>query len=448
MPERHLRVAVVGAGIAGLTAAHRLSQRPAVDVVLYEASARVGGKIRTAEFAGRPVELGADAFLARGREVVALAEELGLSGELTAPAATRARLWVRGRLRLLPAGLGLGVPARPLALAAGGILSIAGTLRAGLDLVLPATPVGPDTSVAELIERRFGREVLEHLVDPLLGGVYAGDPRRLGLAESMPDLYAAARRGSLLRSAARPPRARGPVFHSFADGLETLPRALAAALPEGSLRLGAAVRAVHPAAGGLEVVEGGGREAFDRVLLAAPAHAAAELLEAVHPPAAARLREVAYASVASVLLAYPRSALPAELGSGFLSPAREGRLVSGCTLVHEKWPRSGGPAVVRCSVGRFGDERWRSLDEDALVAEVRRELRAAVGVTAEPEAVAVARWPRSLPQYRPGHGALVAAIEESLRALPGLRVTGAAYRGIGIAACVAQAEAAARELAG
>jgi protoporphyrinogen/coproporphyrinogen III oxidase len=441
------RVAVIGAGVTGLTAAHRLS-RAGLEVRVLEASGRVGGKVWTAGFGGRRVELGADAFLARGKEVVELCRELGLGPQLVSPAATQARLWLRGALRPLPPGLGLGLPSRPLALVRGGILTVPGALRAGLDLVLPATPVGPRTSVAELVERRFGRQVVENLVDPLLGGVYAGDVRRLGLREAMPELYAAARRGSVLRAGARRrPTPTGPTFYSLRDGLGELPNALLAALPAGSVSLGFPARSIERAGSGLAVTGAAGHECYDAVVLAVPAPAASDLLAGALPAASERLRGIAYASVASVLLAFPRSALPAGLGSGFLVPRREGRLVSGCTLVSEKWPLGGdGPAVVRCSVGRFGDERWRALAEADLVDRVTGELKQALGISTAPEATCVTPWPQALPQYQPGHADAVAEIEREAAALPGLVLAGAAYRGIGIAACVADGEAAARRL--
>lgn len=436
-------VAVVGAGITGLAAAHRLPAE--LTVAVFEADPRPGGKVRTAPLAGLPVECGPDSFLARGSGVAGLCSELGLSDRLVAAATTRAAIWSRGRPRPLPDGMQMGVPSRPVALVASGILSAPGAFRAGLDLVLPTSPLTESTSVAEALERRFGREVRERLIDPLVGGIYAGDTCRLGLADALPELYALAssKRSLLLALRGRRPPT-GPAFQTLAGGLQQLTDALAASLP--GLQLATAVSSLRQIPGGQFELSTAAGTVFSRaVILATPAFAAARLLAGVDARAAELLAAIHYASVATIAIAYPRAQLPPTRTSGFLVPPNEGRLVTAVSWVSEKWPHLSTDQVglLRCSVGRSGDERWRDLDDARLLERVRSELAQLAGVRAEPLAGRITRWECALPQYQAGHGARLAEVEALLASHPGLVLAGAAYRGIGIAACVAQAERAA-----
>lgn len=437
-------VAIVGGGITGLTAAHRLRQA-GLEVAVFESSPMAGGKVRTAPLAGVPVECGPDGFLARGSTVAALCQELGLGEQLVSPARNRAAIWSRGRLRFLPEGLQAGLPSRPAALAMSGLLSVPGALRAALDLVLPATAVSESTTVAEALERRFGREARRRLVDPLIGGIYAGDTRQLGLAGALPDLYAMASRNRSWLLALRGHRpSAAPAFQTLSGGLQQLTDALAARLP--GLHLGTEVAALDRLPGGrFELSTAAGAVTARAVIVATTAFSAAKLLKCIEARAADLLAAIPYASVATIALAYARPQLRLTRSSGFLAPPREGRLVTAATWVSEKWPHPGDDeiALVRCSVGRVGDERWRSLGDDALLAGVRADLLQLAGIRAEPLAGVVTRWERALPQYQPGHGARVAEIEARLARYPGLLVAGAPYRGIGVAACVAQAERAA-----
>jgi oxygen-dependent protoporphyrinogen oxidase len=440
-------VAVVGAGITGLAAAHSLPAGLSVAVI--EADPRPGGKVRSASLIGIPVECGPDSFLARGSSVAGLCSELGLGDRLVAAATTRAAIWSRGRLCPLPEGMQVGVPSRPAALAASGILSLPGAFRAGLDLVLPASPVTGSTSVAEALERRFGREVRERLIDPLIGGIYAGDSRRLGLADALPELYALAssKRSLLLALRGRRPPP-GPAFQTLAGGLQQLTDALAASLP--GLQLATEVSSLRQLPGGRFELSTAAGAVFSRaVILATPAFAAARLLAGVDARAAELLAAIPYASVATIALAYPRAQLRPTRTSGFLVPPSEGRLVTAVSWLSEKWPHLGTDqvAVLRCSVGRAGDERWRDLDDARLLERVRAELAQLAGVRAEPLSGCITRWECALPQYQPGHGARLAELEVRLASHPGLVLAGAAYRGIGIAACVAQAERAAEAVA-
>jgi oxygen-dependent protoporphyrinogen oxidase len=462
-PSGH--VVVLGGGIGGLAAAHALGRddgnNPPPRLTLVEAGDRLGGKLRTETFRGRPFDVGADAFLARVPGATELCQEIGLGDELEAPASGRVHVWSRGRLRPLPEGLVLGVPARLLPLARSGLLSPAGLARAALDLVLPPSsfPDG-DPTVGTLVGARFGREVVERLVDPLLSGVYAGDVDRLSAAATVPDLAAAAHahRSLLLGLRARRQVGTGgedenggsPLFYGVRDGMEQLVTRLVEHTPSLDVVLGDGAVRVTRAGAGYHVRLASGRELeADAVVVAVPAFAAADLLAGEWPDAAAELRAVEYASAAVVALAYERAAVDRPLdGSGFLVPRVEGRLVKACTWSSSKWPRlaGGDDVLLRCSVGRAGDDTALDMGDDELVGRVHAELARVMSLRAAPLESRVVRWERALPQYPPGHLDRVRRLDASLAGNPGLALVGAAYEGVGLPAVIRRAEAVARRL--
>ncbi len=444
-------IAVIGGGITGLATAWYLQQAGATVTVL-EASPRAGGKIRTDELAGVPVEAGPDTFLARVPWAVDLCRELGLDGELIAPATGKAFLWTGGRLAALPARQVLGVPTALRPLLASGVLSRAGVARAALDLALPPSRFGPDPSVAEVVGRRMGHEVVERLVEPLVGGINAGRADRLSLAATARSIAdGAARNRSLVLGLRRaPPAPAGPVFLGLTGGLQRLVDALAARL--GDVRLGAAVSCLtRDDAGGYRLeLAGGDRVEADGVVVTVPSYAAAGLLAELSPAAATALAAIRHASVVTVTLAYPPSVLarPPE-GAGMLVPRVDGRLLTACTWSTSKWPAlaESGMVMLRASAGRDGDERAMDMDDDEVVRRVHDELAEAMGVQGRPKDSFVTRWPNGFPQYDVGHRARVTSIEAALDAdAPGVVVAGAAYRGLGIAACIEQARQAAATL--
>ncbi len=444
---------VVGGGISGLAAAHALTER-GDDVVVLEADGRLGGKIRTTPFGDRLVDEGPDAFLARVPHAVDLARRLGLGDRLVSPATGSASLWLDGALKALPAGLVLGVPVDFEPLAASGILSDEGLDRARREPDLSGEPVTDDVTVGDLIRQRYGAEVHERLVDPLLGGINAGRTESLSLDVGAAELAAVARRGASLTHGLRaqrdanPPTPGAPVFYAPATGMATLTEALAAALADA----GADVRAASPVdsierrAGGWTVLAGSNVIDADRVVVTTPAYVTAPLL-AGHSPAASRaLAGIDYASVVLVTLRYPDSAVARPLpGSGFLVPRGQGRLLTACSVFSNKWPHLAEPGSVtlRASLGRHGDDRGRNLDDDELVAAVHEELAEAYGLVGGPDSVRISRWDRSFPQFPAGHLVAMDAMEATLAAeAPGLAVTGAFLRGVGIPACIGSAGAA------
>lgn len=409
-----MRVAVVGAGVAGLSAARELAAH--AEVVVLEQSDRVGGKVRISEVGGQLVDEGADSMLRRVPEGVALAEAVGM--ELVSPATGEAGVWSRGRLHPLPAGTVMGIPTDPAA-----VRDLVG------DVTDEHVEVTEDLSVGTLVRAALGDAVVDRLVDPLLGGVYAGKADALSVQATLPQLWPHLGRGSLLAAArsARGTPAPGAVFAQTAGGLGLLPPALAKGL---DVRLGTTVRGLARTTEGWRLETGSAAspsyDVFDGVVLAVPAAPAARLLRG-HVPTE-ELAGVRYASVGIVTLVLDGPS--PGTGSGLLIPAVEGRLTKAVTWTSRKWDRP-GPAVVRASVGRVDEEAALQREDADLVAGVLDDLR---DIAELPPVIAsrVTRWGGGLPQYAPGHLALVDRLRRALP--PGLAVAGAAYDGVGVPA--------------
>jgi oxygen-dependent protoporphyrinogen oxidase len=447
-------------------------------VVVLEATSRVGGKLRTGEIAGVPVEDGADSLLARRPEAVTLARDVGLADALEAPTTFAASLLTSDGLRDMPSGTLLGVPTDLDAVVAAGLLSSAQVMHlqrgwptAGEPLLAP----GADTSVADLIGPQLGRTVLEECVEPLLGGVYAGRTDELSARATMPGLATAAEHTSRVVDAAaealRQARSeyssvssgsRGPgrvspsPFVGVRGGLERLAAALGS-LPDIDVRTGVVVRGILT---GTErrwrLVTGSAASSTvidaDALVLAVPGTPMRRLLAGVAPYAAAALDGLDYASVGLVSVAYPAgvgSRLPK--GSGLLVPPRRRRTVKAATFVSAKWSWVAAVdpsvSVVRASVGRRGEESVLQRDDAELASLVLADLQDMLGLAeVEPIAWRVTRWGGGLPQYTVGHVDRVASVRRRLVASPGLFAAGAALDGVGIAACVESGQHAAEDV--
>ncbi|MFG3496621.1 protoporphyrinogen oxidase [Streptomyces sp. NPDC047886] len=486
VPAPMPHVVVVGGGIAGLAAAARLTGVtgdgvPRARVTVLEADARTGGKLLGGEVGGVPVDLGAESLFAARPGAFDLARRVGLGADVEAPLTSAAAVWTRGALRELPKGQLMGIPGDLDALAASGVLSPEGVIRACWDLQLPRTEVGEDIAIGPYVAARMGREVVDRLVEPLLGGVYAGHADALSLRAALPRLLPVARETRSLAEGVRellgrgggqmPAGAERPGFRTVRGGMGRLPEAVAEACRAAGadIRTGTEVRELCRTGRGwlirTEASRGGAADGgpggdgaadglvadelvADGVVLAVPAPVAARLLAGEAPGAAADLAAVEYADMALVTLVFRRSGLAAvPSGSGFLVPPVDGRTIKAATFFSNKWRWSAEAApdafVVRTSVGRHGEDTARVLDDAELVARARADLAEAAGLGSVPYATAVTRWPAGLPQYPVGHFARVERIRELTDKLGGLALCGAAYDGVGIAACVAGGERAA-----
>ncbi|WP_166136753.1 protoporphyrinogen oxidase [Nocardioides ochotonae] len=449
------RVAVVGAGLAGLTAAHDLSAR-GCEVVVLESADRVGGKIRRTDVAGVTVDVGAEAMLHRRPEGFELARSLDL--EVEHPAVVSSRIWTRGALRQLPRSL-MGVPLDLDQLAASGVLSPEGLARVRREPTLPPEVLDEDVTVGDLVARRLGDEVVDRLVEPLLGGVYAGHARLISARAAVPQLVSLAQRGSLLELGAALPSDRDtPVFAGLPGGMGRLPETLAASL---DVRLSTTVRALERTEDGLRLVTGPTTAPValdvDAVVLATPAAPTARLLADLAPTAAADLAGIEYASMAVVSLAFraaDAAALEATGSSGFLVPPVDGRRIKASTFSFAKWGwvrRAGAAAEeplvhLRTSLGRHREEAALQASDEELIAWSLADLAEATGFAATPVDAHVQRWGGGLPQYALGHVERVARIRAAVERVPGLAVCGAAYDGVGIPAVIASARTAVARL--
>lgn len=458
------RVAVVGGGISGVVAALDLADGGA-DVELFEAGPRLGGRVATSPFAGIDhVDEGADAFLARVPEAVALAHRVGLGDDLVSPQPVGAAVWY-DELHQIPDGLMLGLPGRLRPLATTGLLSWKGKARAALEPFLPRTSTAPD-SVGAFVRARFGDEVHERLVDALVGSIYAADTDRFSLAE-VPQLAALATSGrSMLVAARRQRRAQAAnvstnTATATASAVFAVPRqgmgALVAATADAAtvagavLHTAAPVRAIVRNGDQWVVVTDDGRSTVDAVVLATPAGTAADLVRDAAPDAAALLGAAERTDVVMVTIHLGADVWPSRLHglSGYLVPKPVQRRVTAVSFGSQKWAHwqpPGGGQVLRVSLGRDGAPVL-DLDDDAIVAAVIDDVGRHLAIDVAPLAVRISRWPGAFAQYRPHHRDWVASIERALPA--GIEVTGASYRGIGIPACVRDAHAvAARVLVG
>jgi oxygen-dependent protoporphyrinogen oxidase len=446
-----MSVVVVGGGISGLAAAARLVAA-GVNVTVLERSDRLGGSVRTIPFAGRALDVGAEMVVTGQPAAVDLCVRLGLGDDLVAPVAAPAHVWVRGRLRPLPAGLMSGLPGGVGSLLRSRILTPAGLLRAGADVVRRSHAPAGDVAIGAIVRDRLGPQVLDRLVDPMLGGIHAGHCDDLSAQALMPQAITALAGGrGLVRGLRAAARSRpGPAFVTLRHGLGTLVGALAQTLLDGGadVRAGIAATAVCPAAGGGVTVlaSDGGRLHGDACIVATPASAAAGLLACSSPVTAAGLTRLgSAASAAVVALAYPVAALDhLPEGTGFLTAAGNGRLVRACTWSSAKWRHLAGDTVLlKAFVGRAG-EPPPAITDGELAKQVHAELAQALRLRDRPIETHVERFAAAIPQYAVGHLARVARAETTLP--EGVELAGAAYRGVGIPACVRSGQAAAERL--
>lgn len=460
-------VAVIGGGIAGLAAAHRLVELSGergepLRLTLLEARPRLGGTIATERTQGFLVEAGPDSFISEKPWALGLAERLGLGGRLlrTDDRFRRTYVVLGGRLEPLPDGFQLLAPARLGPLLGSRLFSWRGKLRMAMDLVLPRKAGAEDESLASFVGRRLGREVLERVAQPLVAGIYTADPESLSLAATMPRFLEMERahRSLILalwrasRSARGVSGARWSLFVTFVDGMEELVRALAGRLPAGSARLGARAVSVERQGRGWRVGLAGGEVVdADGIIIAAEAYQAARLLRSLDPGLAHLLEAIPYASSATVTLGYRREEIPHPLDAfGFVVPRIERRPLLACTFSSVKYAgrAPAGHALLRVFLGGALDAGILQEDDERIVSLVRAQLGELLGISRPPLFARLHRFPASMAQYMVGHLETLAAIERRLAGLPGLALAGSALRGVGISDCVRSGEEAALAVLG
>ena len=462
-------VVVVGGGIAGLAAAHRLvelsrERNQPCNLTLLEAARRLGGAIATERIDGFVIEAGPDSFISEKPWALQLCARIGFTPRLVKTRDEHRRTYVvhGGALHPLPDGFLLLAPTRLWPLVQSRLFTWPGKLRMALDLVLPRGPQRNDESLGAFVTRRLGRQALERVAQPLVGGIYTADPDTLSLAATMPRFLDMERQWRSLiwamwsqqRRAPRAARdtsgARWSLFVSVDDGMQSLIEALAQRLPPNAVRLGSAVAGLSREANAWRIVTTAGDSvAADAVVLATPAHQSARFLGESDPQLAGELRGIPYASSATVSLAYRIDQIRRPLdGFGFVVPLVEARSIVACTYSSMKYPGRApdGGVLLRAFVGGAMQQQLFDQDDAAMAESVRRELRELLGITSEPLLTRIHRHPQAMPQYRVGHLERMARIDAALSRHPGLALAGNAYRGVGIPDCVHSGELAAEEV--
>lgn len=491
------RIAVLGGGISGLSAAHYLlrqaeEQGMRIELTLIEAADRLGGRLHTEKRGDYLIEKGPDSFIARKPAILRLTAELGMEDMLvpTNPDAKNSYILHKGKMHPMPMGFILGIPTKLTPFVRTGLISPLGKLRAALDLVLPARRDDGDEALGAFIERRLGREVLERITEPLLAGIYAGDTRSLSLEATFPQFRAMERReGSLIKGMAHgggrakpglsggqaasdsdstapagaaprsaqpkplPSGLAGSMFLSYRGGLSALTERLERRLrgAGAKIRTGSAADLLRRREDGSYALtlRSGELVRADGVICAVPAFEAARLL-ANEAPEADRLRDIDYVSVANIALAYRTEDLNVRFDrTGFLVPRKEGRLITACTWSSTKWRHVApeGHTLLRTYIGRSGAQEWTNMSDADLIEAACRDLREVTGLNAEPQWAEVSRCLSAMPQYPVGHVETLREVRTELDArLPGVLLCGAGYGGVGIPDCVVSGESAAVRL--
>ncbi len=461
------RIAIIGGGISGLSSAFYLEKARAagmeLEYTLFESGQRLGGCMSSDRIEGCLVEAGPDSFLTEKPWASNLCQELGIADQLIGSNDSQRKTYivVKGRLIVMPDGLMFMVPTQLVPTALSPLFSWSTKMRMARELLHPPRPMHDDETVAEMVERHFGAEVVDRLADPLLSGVYGGDAGKLSARAVLPrfvemeEKYGSLSRAMLaarkkMKAAAGKQPAR-PLFTSLKDGMQQMVDTIVGRLNPESIRLRRHVRRVYPENGGWRVsIEMNGDERYDAVILATQANVAGTLLDGVDSGLARNLLDITYSSSVTVTLGYYKDQL-AKLppGFGFLVPRSEGTRMLACTFVHNKFPHRApeGKGILRCFLGGARDEAVLGLTDDEILQTVSRELRDMVKLEGRPIFARVYRWREAMAQYEPGHIARVEQIEKRVAEIPGLALAGNAYHGIGVPDCIRSGKEAANSVA-
>jgi len=447
------RIAIVGGGISGLSAAFTLEKHrragASLEYVLYESTPRLGGVLVTERVDGCLVEAGPDSFLTEKPWASDLCREVGLGDELIGSndADRKTYILVKGRLALIPDGLMFMVPTKIMPTVLSPLFSVRTKLRMAGEWFHPPRKAYADETVAAFVQRHYGPEMVDRLADPLLSGVYGGQASQLSVRAVLPRFAEMeASHGSLGRAmlAARKRMAQAskgppkPLFTSLKDGMQQLVDAVVSRLPSSALRKNTSVQTVQPSREGWTLSADNSND-FDAIIIATPAPTAAELLRSTSADLASELGSIQYTSSVTVNLGYDhtvRAALPP--GFGFLVPRSEGKRMLAATFVHNKFPHRAPDdrALLRCFVGGARNEQILQTPDVELIRIIREELQQIIGLKADPLFTRVYRWKGAMAQYGVGHLERLKRIETLLQQLPGLTLAGNGYRGIGVPDCV------------
>ncbi|WP_203245909.1 protoporphyrinogen oxidase [Sporosarcina beigongshangi] len=466
MVEQNKKVVIVGGGITGLSAAFYMQKEARekglpLDVLLIEASNRLGGKIQTVRRDGFVIERGPDSFLIRKKSMGLLAKDLGIEDQLVKNATGQAYVFVNGVLHPIPGGSVMGIPTEITPFLKTGLFSWAGKIRAAGDFVLPRSAIQGDQSLGGFFRRRFGGEIVDNLIEPLLSGVYAGDIDQMSLQSTFPQFYEVEKkhRSLILGMKKATPKQlpqknshstkKEGVFHTFRNGLETVVEAIEKQLDPGSVIKGARTEAIESDGDKTMIELSDGRKIEADAVILTTGHEMASRLFAPHG-LLQDLGQIPTTSVATVALAFPEeSVVQDKEGTGFLVSRNSDYSITACTWTHRKWPTSTpeGKVLIRAFVGRVGDEAIVDLSDAEIEKIVLADLSKIINITGKPDFTIVTRWKKDRPQYRVGHKQRIEAARLELRAkFPQVKLAGASYNGVGLPDCIDQGRAAVREI--
>ncbi|MFS1513925.1 protoporphyrinogen oxidase [Chengkuizengella sp. SCS-71B] len=473
MEKTPKRVTIVGGGITGLSTAFYVKKKFAgqgktVEITIVEKDSRLGGKIQTWLYDDFVIERGPDSFLARKYPIIKISRELGLEDQLTAtnPEAKKNYILHKGKFHLMPPGLILGIPTKMTPFMKTGLISVSGKLRAGMDLLLPRRSSSSDETLGGFLSRRLGKQVAENIAEPLLSGIYAGNPNELSLKATFPQFQGIEKKYRSLilgmansrkqvaangASAAKLPKiAQNTMFLTFKKGLNTLVDALIEELSDVKVLTEQSVTKITKQSNKTAekineykiTLSNGEMIESDVVVLAIPPHFSADLLTDLKQ--VQQLKKIKYASVANVIIAFDKKDINHDLdGSGFVIPRKEGRFITACTWTSSKWLHTApkGKILIRCYVGRSGEEAWKQLNDEQIIEKVQQEIEELMGIKATPLFHKVTRLYNSMPQYPLEHLNIISnARKQCAEHYPGIFLTGAGYEGVGIPDCIGQGE--------
>ncbi|AIM17374.1 protoporphyrinogen oxidase [Bacillus sp. X1(2014)] len=461
MAEEKQKVVIIGGGIAGLTSAFYLQKKIkenqlSIDIQLIEASHRLGGKLQTVRRDGFTIERGPDSFLARKTSMIRLAKEVGMDDQLVHNSTGKSYVLVNNKLHPMPGGSIMGIPTEIGPFITTGLFSIPGKLRAAADFLLPRSEAGKDQALGQFFRRRLGNEVVENLIEPLLSGIYAGDIDQLSLMSTFPQFYEVEQKYRSLiigMKKSTPNQAKQPVqnkptkgaFLTFKTGLQSFAEAIEAKLDPHSILKGHKVEKITRMNSQYRIFLNNGEEMTADCVIAATPHQITQSMFSDYrffDP----LKTVPSTSVATVAMAFPKEAIKNDIeGTGFVVSRNSDYSITACTWTHKKWAHSTpeGKVLLRCYVGRAGDETIVDLSDDQINKIVLDDLKKTMDITMNPDFSIISRWKNAMPQYTVGHKQRLATILEKMKQeLPGVFLAGASYGGVGVPDCIDQGEAA------